>query len=33
MEAYARAIDICRGQFRYARLQDMAKSRIDQVAY
>lgn len=32
MEAYARAIDICRGQFRYAGLQDIAQARIDQLA-
>lgn len=31
MEAYARAVDICRGQFHYARLQDMAQARMDQL--
>ena len=33
MEAYARAVDICRGQFYYAALQDMAQARIDQLPY
>lgn len=32
MEAYARAIDICRGQFHYAGLQDIAQARMDQLA-
>lgn len=32
MEAYARAIEICRGQFHYAGLQDMAQARMDQLA-
>lgn len=31
-ESYARAIDICRGQFHYAGLQDMAQARMDQLA-
>ncbi|WP_194713728.1 hypothetical protein [Noviherbaspirillum soli] len=29
MQAYARAVDVCRGQFNYAVLQDMAQARID----
>jgi tetratricopeptide (TPR) repeat protein len=33
MEAYARAVEICRGQFHYAELQDMAQARIDQLEY
>lgn len=32
MEAYARAIDICRGQFHHAGLQDAAQARMDQLA-
>ena len=33
IEAYAKAVDICRGQFNYARLQDMAQTRIDQLSF
>lgn len=33
MEAYSRVVDICRGQFHYAALQDMAQARIDQLDY
>jgi tetratricopeptide (TPR) repeat protein len=33
METYAKAVDICRGQFHYAAMQDMAQARIDQLAY
>lgn len=33
MEAYARAIDICRGQFNYTKLQGMAQARMDELAF
>lgn len=33
MEAYTRAIDICRGQFHYAGLQDLAQARMDRLAF
>lgn len=33
IEAYTKAVDICRGQFHYAGLQDMAQARLDQMLF